>query len=70
MSEHAPDPDDLTSPGTIDDPELERKRAEEARERELESRESSGTKYDEQAREEQAERAEIAEELQHDDASG
>jgi hypothetical protein len=38
----------LTSPGTVDDPELERERAEQAAERERESRESDETKYDEQ----------------------
>ena len=38
----------LTSPGTVGDPELERERAEQAAERERESRESDETKYDEQ----------------------
>jgi hypothetical protein len=40
-------PDELTSPGTIDDPELEAERAREAAERERESRLSDETKYDE-----------------------
>lgn len=39
----------LTSPGTVDDPELERERAEQAAERERESRESDETKYEEQS---------------------
>jgi hypothetical protein len=41
------DPDDLTSPGTIDDPELEKQRAREAAERERESRMSDETKFEE-----------------------
>jgi hypothetical protein len=40
-------PDELTSPGTIDDPVLEEQRAREAAERERESRESDETKFDE-----------------------
>ncbi len=40
-------PDDLTSPGTIDDPELEKQRAREAAERERESRMSDETKFEE-----------------------
>ena len=54
MSEHAEqfesedvDPEELTSPGTVRDPELERQRAAEAAERERESRASDRTKYDE-----------------------
>jgi hypothetical protein len=63
MSEHDPDPEDLTSPGTVDEPELERRRAEEALQRELESRESDETKYDEQRRGQEAERADLADDL-------
>ena len=66
MSEDAPKPEELTSPGTIQDPDLERERAEEAGERELESRESNETKYGGQAREEVANRAEIAKELEQE----
>jgi hypothetical protein len=40
-------PEDLTSPGTVDDPELEEQRAREAAERERESRASDETKFDE-----------------------
>jgi hypothetical protein len=40
-------PEDLTSPGTIDDPALEEQRAREAAERERESRMSDETKFDE-----------------------
>jgi hypothetical protein len=54
MTEHAEqfetedvDPDELTSPGTVRDPELEQQRAAEAAERERESRASDRTKYDE-----------------------
>ena len=53
----------LTSPGTVDDPELERERAEQAAERERESQESSETKFEELRREQEAERAEIADDL-------
>ena len=48
------DPDDLTSPGTVDDPKLEEQRAREAAERERESRASDETKFDE-LRQEQVE---------------
>ena len=41
------DPDELTSPGTVDDPDLEAQRAREAAERERESRLSDETKFDE-----------------------
>jgi len=41
------DPDELTSPGTVDDPKLEEQRAREAAERERESRLSDETKFDE-----------------------
>jgi hypothetical protein len=40
-------PEDLTSPGTIDDPALEARRAREAAERERESRMSDETKFEE-----------------------
>jgi hypothetical protein len=52
------DPHDLTSPGTVSDPELEERRAAEAAERERESRASSVTKFEELRQEEEAERAE------------
>ena len=41
------DPEELTSPGTVNDPELEAQRAREAAERERESRMSDETKFDE-----------------------
>ena len=41
------DPEEQTSPGTVDDPELEAQRAREAAERERESRMSDETKFDE-----------------------
>jgi len=53
----------LTSPGTIDDPELERQRAEQAAERDRESRESDETKFEELRREQEAERARLADDL-------
>ena len=56
MSENTIDPDELTSPGTIKDPELERRRAEEAAQREAESRASDETKFDELREAEQAQR--------------
>ena len=40
-------PEELTSPGTVDDPALEEQRAREAAERERESRMSDETKFDE-----------------------
>jgi hypothetical protein len=49
-------PGDLTSPGTVSDPRLEERRAEEAAERERESRESPITKFDELRLEQDAER--------------
>ena len=60
MSENTIDPDELTSPGTLDDPELERKRAEQAAVREAESRESSETKFEELRHQEEHERSEAA----------
>jgi hypothetical protein len=56
MSENTIDPDELTSPGTIKDPELERRRAEEAAQREAESRASDETKFDELREQEEAQR--------------
>lgn len=61
MTEKPIDPQDLTSPGTIDDPALEERRAREAAEREAESRASSETKFDELREAEEAERAQAAE---------
>jgi hypothetical protein len=58
--------DHLTSPGTVHDPELERQRAEQAAERDRESRESSETKFEELRREQEAEREKIAEDLTSD----
>jgi hypothetical protein len=52
------DPHDLTSPGTVSDPELEERRAVEAAERERESRASALTKFEELRLEEEEERAE------------
>ena len=52
------DPDELTSPGTVQDPELEQQRAAEAAERERESRASDRTKYDELRDEQEEEAAE------------
>jgi hypothetical protein len=60
MSENTIDPDELTSPHTVEDPELERQRAEQAAVREAESRESSETKFEELRREEVDERSEAA----------
>ena len=60
MSENTIDPNELTSPGTINDPELERRRAEEAAVREAESRESDETKFEELRKEEEGERSEAA----------
>jgi hypothetical protein len=60
MSENPIDPNELTSPGTIDDPELERRRAEEAAVREAESRQSTDTKFEQLRKEEEGERSEAA----------
>ncbi len=49
------DPASLTSPGTVSDPQLERRRSVEAAERERESRESPVTKFEELRRQEEAE---------------
>jgi hypothetical protein len=48
-------PEELTSPGTVDDPALEEQRAREAAERERESRISDETKFEE-LRDEEEER--------------
>jgi hypothetical protein len=61
MSENTIDPNDLTSPGTIEDPELERRRAEEAAVREAESRAEEDTKFEQLRKEEEGERHEAAE---------
>ena len=61
MSENTIDPAELTSPGTIDDPELERRRAEEAAVREAESRVEDETKFEQIRHAEETERHEAAE---------
>ena len=60
MSENTIDPNELTSPGTVDDPELERRRAEQAAVREAESRQSEETKFEELRRQEEGDRSEAA----------
>lgn len=50
----------LTSPGTVADPELEQRRAEEALIREKESRESETTKFEELRLQQEAERHKLA----------
>jgi hypothetical protein len=61
MSENTIDPSELTSPGTIEDPALEERRAREAAEREAESRASTETKFDEQREAQSSERSHAAE---------
>ncbi len=61
MSENTIDPSELTSPGTVDDPELERRRAAEAAVREAESRADDDTKFEQLRKEEEEERHEAAE---------
>jgi hypothetical protein len=61
MSENTIDPDELTSPGTVDDPELERRRAAEAAIREAESRADEETKFEQLRKAEEGERHEAAE---------
>jgi hypothetical protein len=61
MSENTIDPSELTSPGTVDDPELERRRAAEAAVREAESRADDDTKFEQLRKEEEGERHEAAE---------
>jgi len=60
MSDDTIDPSELTSPHTVDDPELERERAEQAAVREAESRATTETKFEELRREEQGERNDAA----------
>jgi hypothetical protein len=60
MSENTIDPDELTSPHIVDDPVLERQRAEQAAVREAESRETSETKFEELRRQEEGDRSEAA----------
>ena len=50
-------PSDLTSPGTVSDPRLEKRRAREAALRERESRTSTTTKFEDLQHEDEAERA-------------
>jgi hypothetical protein len=54
-------PEDLTSPHTVEDPQLEQQRAEEAAERERESRATSETKFEQLREQQEAERAAAAE---------
>jgi len=61
MSKTTIDPDALPSPGTVDDPELERRRAAEAAVREAESRADEDTKFEQLRKEEEGERHEAAE---------
>jgi hypothetical protein len=61
MTENTIDPDELTSPGTVDDPELERRRAAEAAVREAESRADDETKFEQLRKEEEGQRHEAAE---------
>ena len=61
MSEKPIDPSELTSPGTVDDPELERRRAAEAAVREAESRAEEDTKFEQLRKEEESERHVAAE---------
>ena len=61
MSENTIDPEELTSPGTIDDPALEQRRAEEAAVREAESRSEDDTKFEQLRHQEEASRHEAAE---------
>jgi hypothetical protein len=65
------DPGNLTSPGTVHDPDLERERAKEAAAREAESRASSETKFAQEREAEEARRDELAERLRDlpDDAA-
>ena len=60
MSENTIDPDELTSPGTVDDPELERRRSAEAALREAESRETDETRFEQLRKAQEAERSEAA----------
>jgi hypothetical protein len=58
------DPNELTGPGTVDDPQQERERAEEAAVREAESRARSQTKYAEDREAQEARRRELAQRIQ------
>jgi hypothetical protein len=60
MSDNTIDPNTLTSPHTVDDPELEQQRAEQAAVREAESRASDETKFAELRREEAGDRSSAA----------
>jgi hypothetical protein len=60
MSDNPIDPNELTSPGTVHDPELEQKRAEQAAVREAESRKSEETKFEELRQREEGERSDAA----------
>jgi len=51
------DPGELTSPGTVSEPHLEAQRAQEAAQRERESRESPLTKFEELRQQQESERA-------------
>jgi hypothetical protein len=61
MTETPIDPDELTSPHTVDDPELEHRRAAEAAVREAESRAEEETKFEQLRKQEEGERHEAAE---------
>jgi hypothetical protein len=61
MNETPIDPSELTSPNTVDDPELEQRRAAEAAVREAESRAAEDTKFEQLRKEEESERHEAAE---------
>jgi hypothetical protein len=60
MSERETDPEGLTSPGTVSDPELEEERAREAAKREVESRASDKTRFEQQGDRQSAARADAA----------
>ena len=61
MNETPIDPSELTSPHTVDDPELEQRRAAEAAVRETESRAEGDTKFEQLRKEDEVERHEAAE---------
>lgn len=72
MTESEIDQGTLTSPGTVDDREVEQERARQAAEREAESRGSDKTKFEEAREAEEAERAAavarlIADQLQQEE---
>ncbi|HEY7398408.1 MAG TPA: hypothetical protein VH538_08910 [Gaiellaceae bacterium] len=70
MSESEIDPDSLTSPGTVDDPDVEQKRAREAAEREAESRASDTTKLEAEREAERKKRAALAAKIAAEPLSG